>query len=128
MKTRILFLFAAVIFAFGNNSMAQNGTMSISLTKSNGKIYTINETGKHLLSFEITGIQNASHAENIEKYVSGYRGVEEFNLVQISGTNKWKGEGTFYEYADLTYFKNLFKLIKVTEVIQDNVKTSIENL
>lgn len=129
MKTRLYFLaFAAFFLTICNQLNAQNSGLSVSLTKSNGSIFSTNDAGKHLLNFEISGIENTKHAENITKYIKSYRGVEEFNLQPVEGSSKWKAEGVFYEFSDILYFKNLFKLIKVTEVIQDNVKTSIDNL
>jgi hypothetical protein len=129
MKTRLYFLVIAVFFlTFCNFLNAQNSGLSVRLTKSNGNIFSINNAGKHLLSLEVTGIENAKHAENLMKFIRNYRGVEEFNLIPVTGENKWKAEGVFYEYSDIAYFKNLFKLMKVTEVVQDNIKTSIDNL
>jgi hypothetical protein len=129
MKTRLVFLaFVTLFLTVCNFLNAQNSDLSVSLTKSNGNIFSTNDAGKHLLSFEITGIENAKHAENLMKFIRTYRGVEEFNLVPVAGENKWKAEGIFYEYSDVAYFKNLFKLMKVSEIVQDNVKTSIDNL
>jgi len=129
MKTRLCFLaFVALFLTICNQLNAQNSGLSISLTKSNGNIFSTNEAGKHVLSFEVSGIENQKHAENLKKYISKFRGVEEFNLQPIVGGNKWKADGIFYEYSDAPYFKNLFKLMKVTEVVQDNVQTSIDNL
>jgi len=129
MKTRIYFLaFASFFLTICNHLNAQNSGLSVSLTKTNGNIYSINDVGKHLISFEIFGIEDQKQADNLLKYIRGYRGVEEFNLQRIAGENKWKAEGVFYGFADIAYFKGLFKIMKVTEVFQDNIKTSIDNL
>jgi hypothetical protein len=129
MKTSILFFSIAVLFLFtGKSIIAQNNTLCAKLTKTSGNIYTISNNGKHLISFEISGIENQKHADNLIKFVRGYRGVEEFNIQQINGTNSWQASGIFYEFADLNYFINIFKLMKIQDVIQDGIKISIENL
>ncbi len=129
MKTLISFFAITVLFLFiGKNTTAQTNGLSVKLTKTAGSIYTSNNNGKHLLSFEISGIESQKHADNLIKFIRGYRGVEEFNMLPISGSNKWQANGIFYEYSDIPYFKNLFKIIKVTEAIQDNITTSIDKL
>lgn len=129
MKTTAFFLvFFALIFSINFSSKAQTDGLSISITKTNNSLYAVNEVGKHTLNFDVTGITSQRQADNLLKFVRSYRGVEEFNLIKTEGTNSWKASGIFYEYAEMPYFKNLFKLMKVTEVYQDNVKTTIENL
>lgn len=129
MKTLVSFFAIAVLFLFvGKSTIAQNSGLSVKLTKTAGSIFTSNSNGKHLLSFEISGIENQKHADNLIKFIRGYRGVEEFNMQPINGTSKWQASGIFYEYSDMPYFKNLFKIMKVTEAVQDNITTSIENL
>lgn len=129
MKTRLFLLaFTAFFLVIFNQLNAQTTGLSLSLTKTDGKIFSINDAGKHMINFEISGISSPKQAENLMKFISNYRGVEDFKLEPIAGKSTWKGEGVFYEYSDVAYFKNLFKLMKVTEIIQDNVKTSIDNL
>ena len=129
MKTLISFFTLAVLFLFiGKNTIAQTTGLSVKLTKTSGSIFTSNTNGKHILSFEISGIESQKHADNLIKFIRGYRGVEEFNMLPISGSNKWQASGIFYEYSDIAYFKNLFKIMKVTEAVKDNIVTSIDNL
>ena len=129
MKTSLLFFSIAVLFLFSGKSIfAQNNGLCAKVTKTSGNIYTISNNGKHLISFEISGIENQKHADNLMKYIRGYRGVEEFNIQLITGTNNWQASGAFYEFAEIEYFKNVFKLMKITDVIQDGVKISVENL
>ena len=129
MKTSLLFFSIAVLFLFSGKSLiAQNNGLSAKLTKTSGNVYTIDNNGKHLISIDISGIDNQKHAENLLKQIRGYRGCEEFNLTQITGTSNWKAEGVFYKYAENEYFKNFLKFIKVTDLTIDNNKVLIDNL
>jgi len=129
MKTRLLILAFAVLFLSSEkNTFAQNSGLSVKLTKTAGNIYAVNDSGKHVVSFEISGIESQKHADNLLKSVRGYRGVEEFNLSPMEGTNNWKAEGVFYKYAKDDYFKFFFKFMKVSKVLVNNEKIEIDNL
>jgi len=129
MKAKIYSLLMILLFlSISIQLSAQNNGLSVSLTKANGSIFSTNGVGKHILSFEISGIESPKQVENLLKYVRGYRGVEEFNIQPIEGTGKWMANGTFYEFSDMAYFKNLFKIMKVTEVFENSQKTTIDNL
>ena len=129
MKTNVFLLsFFTFFFALNTITYSQNDGLSISITKVNNSIYSINDAGKHIMDFEVNGITSQRQADNLLKFVRSYRGVEEFNLIKSGTSNSWKASGIFYEYAEMPYFKNLFKIMKVTEVVQDNVKTTVDNL
>ena len=130
MKTKVFLLaFLALILSINFTAFAQENGLRLSLTKTNNSIYSISDNGKHVLNFEISGIESQKEADNLLKFIRSYRGVEEFNLIKIVGTSdKYTGSGVFYEYAEMPYFKNLFKVMKVTEVTQNNEKTTIDNL
>jgi hypothetical protein len=129
MKAKFFSLLLVSLFlSVSIHLFAQNSGLSVSLTKTNGNIFSTNSVGKHILNFEITGIESANQVENLLKYVRGFRGVEEFNIQPIEGANKWVASGTFYEFSDVAYFKNLFKIMKVTEIIENSQKTTIDNL
>ncbi len=129
MKTKVFSLAIISLFLFFTSvSFAQNNGLSVSITKINNSIYSVNDAGKHIITFEISGIESQRHADNLSKSMSGYRGVEEFKLTPIEGTNNWKATGVLYKYAKDDYFKYFFKFMKVSEVIIDNNKVLIENL
>ncbi|MBI5541263.1 MAG: hypothetical protein HY951_14450 [Bacteroidia bacterium] len=129
MKTPFLFFAIAVLFLFsGNSIIAQNIGLTAKISKTEGSIFTSNNNGKHLLSFEISGIENQKHADNLIKFIRGYRGVEEFNMIPIAGTSNWQASGIFYEFSDIPYFKNMFKLMKVSQLVIDNVNSDVDNL
>ena len=127
MRTSIVF-FAFLMLLTGKNIFGQNPGLTVKINKISNEFYSVNEQEKHLVSFEIAGIQSNKQAENLLKSVRGYRGVEGFNLIQIGGTNNWQATAVLYEYAKEEYFKYFFKFMKVTEVIVDNNKVLIDNM
>ncbi len=127
MRTSIIFFSILILFS-AKNIFAQNPGLTVKINKVSNDFYTVNEADKHLVSFEIAGIQSNKQAENLLKSVRGYRGVEEFNIVQINGTNNWQANAVLYKYAKEEYFKYFFKFMKVTELIIDNNKVLIEKL
>lgn len=129
MKTLFYSLFMISFFLFMSSHLfAQNSGLSVDLTKNNGNIYTVNDAGKHLLKFEIYGIENAKQADELVTLVQKGRGVEGFTLQPIEGTNKWVAVAVLYKYAKDEYFKYFFGYMKVSEIFIDNKKTSVENL
>jgi hypothetical protein len=129
MKSTLFYGIFFLLTLLSNISLtAQNNGLSVNLHKVNQKIYTFNSVGKHEIIFEITGIFSQKQADNLIKQVRGFRGVEEFNLIQRQGTNIWDATGTFYEYANDFYFKNLFGIMNVTDVKIDNITSSLDKL
>lgn len=128
MKT--LRILAAVLILLMTHFLAnaQGNGLKIHVTKGHGDVYTVTDDGKRQLSFEITGINNLKHSQNIEKLIGSYRGVEEFNIIKIDGSDKWKATGTFYSYANKQYFQGLFKVMNASELYINDVKTDFENL
>jgi hypothetical protein len=129
MKAQFYSLFMISFFLFiSSHLFAQDGGLSVGLTKTNGNIYTVIDAEKHLLKFEISGIENAKQADDLITSVQKCRGVEEFTLQPIEGTNKWIAVAVLYKYAKDEYFKYFFGYMKVSEIFVDNKKTSVENL
>ncbi len=127
MKTLTILILLLVLFNI-KTIFAQNPNLTVKINKISNDFYTVNNQDKHIVTFEIAGIQSNKQAENLLKSVRGYRGVEDFNLIQIVGTNNWKASAILYKYAKEDYFKYFFKFMKVTEVIVENNKVLIDNL
>ncbi|NCO56146.1 MAG: hypothetical protein GW876_12210, partial [Bacteroidetes bacterium] len=121
MRTSII-VFSILILFSAKNIFAQNNSLTVKINKISNDFYSVNEQDKHLVSFEIIGIKSNKQAENLLKSVRGYRGVENFNLSQISETNNWQATAVFYKYAKEDYFKYFFKFMKVNELIIDSNK------
>lgn len=127
MRTLIL-VFSVLILLFTENTFAQNPGLTVKINKISNDFYTVTQQDKHLVSFEIIGIQSNKQAENLLKSVKNYRGVEDFTLSQISGTDNWQATAVLYKYAKEDYFKFFFKFMHVSDLIIDDDKVLIENL
>jgi len=125
MKTIILSLIMLVMVSF---TMAQTATLKAEMIKINDQYLKKLPDGKVECAFYLQGIQSNIQAANLEKYIRGYRGVEEFNLIFDNAKNAYKAQGTFYNQANWNYFKYLFKLIKVEQVNIDNQWKNLEQI
>ncbi|MCX7954746.1 MAG: hypothetical protein N3A01_06100 [Bacteroidales bacterium] len=70
------------------------------------------------------GIESEKQAVNIENFIKGYRGVENFTITKENGL--YKVHGTFYMYANNLYFKNLFKIMNINKIKHNNTFINID--
>lgn len=127
MRALISILFISVMMiAFSAKS--QTNALKVKLIKKNNQYYEILSTSQVEFSFYLVGIQSENQARNIEKYIRGYRGVEEFNIVYDPQKSEYKAIGTFYRFANWNYFKYMFKLIKVEQVYIENQWKSLDQI
>ena len=125
MKTVFLILFLVVMTNF---AMAQNATLKAELVKTDNQYLKTLPDGKVECAFYLQGIKSNVQAANLEKYIRGYRGVEEFNLIFDNAKDTYKAVGIFYNQADWSYFKYLFKIIHVEQVFKDNEWKNLEQI
>lgn len=125
MKT-VFFIFAFACFSLLGNS--QNSVLKAELIKENNQYFKTLNNGSVEFSFYLQGIQSKTQADNLEKYIRGYRGVEEFNLVFDAAKNEYKANGIFYSSANWSYFKYMFKIMKVDQVLKENQWNSLEQI
>ncbi len=125
MKKIVLTLFVGIIIII--SLKAQHEPLKVELIKINNQYLKHSDNGEIEFSFYIYNIKSENQAKNLEKYIRGYRGVIEFNLIRNEEKNAYLATGRYYEYANLNYFKYLFQLINVSEVFQDNSWKLLEN-
>jgi len=127
MKALSSFLFiCAILIAYSAKS--QTNVLKAELIKENNQYYKTLSNGLFEFSFYLQGIQSETQAQNIEKYIRGYRGVEEFNIAYDPQKSEYKATGTFYRQADWSYFKYMFKLMKVEQVYKENQWKSLDQI
>lgn len=127
MKTlALLFFICAILLA--NSVKSQTTALKAELIKESNQFFKTLPDGQIEFSFYLQGIQSEIQAQNLEKYIRAYRGVEEFNMSFDSQKNKYKAIGTFYNQANWSYFKYMFKIIKVEEVFKDNQWKPLEQI
>lgn len=127
---RITVFFLAIITMFltvSSVAYSQNERLSIRILKKNDSIYNINDAAIRIIDFHITGISSQKRADNLFKFIRSSHGVEEFNLTKSPTSNTWRASRTLHKYAEWPYFNNRFKVMKVTEVCQNNINTTIDN-
>ncbi len=123
-KLHLISVFLMMLMA--NMSIAQS--LKVELIKEENHYVKTLDDGKVSCNFYITGIQSEQQAKNLEKYIQGYRGVENFSLTFDSSSSKYLAQGLFYKFADVNYFKYLFTIMKVEQVFKDNTWIKIEQL
>ncbi len=107
------------------NAFAQQSTLKVEFIKTDNQYLKTLDDGKKECSFYIEGITSSEKATEIENYIRGYRGVEQFNLFQ-QNDGRYIANGIFYSFANAQYFKYLFGLLKVQTVIINNQAISLE--
>ncbi|NSW44829.1 MAG: hypothetical protein HPY79_03250 [Bacteroidales bacterium] len=117
-----------ILLLMANIATAQNALLKAEMIKMDNQYLKTLPDGKVECAFYLHGIQSNTQAANLEKYIRGYRGVEEFNLIFDNAKNAYKAQGTFYNQANWNYFKYLFKLIKVEQVNIDNQWKNLEQI
>lgn len=125
MKTVFLILFLVIT---ANFAMTQNASLKAEMVKTDNQYLKALSDGKVECAFYLLGIKSNAQAANLEKYIRGYRGVEEFNLIFDDAKNTYKAVGVFYNQADWSYFKYLFKIIQVEQVFKDNEWKNLEQI
>lgn len=125
MKTVFKILFLVVM---ANFAIAQNASLKVEMVKKDNQYLRTLPDGKVECAFYLQGIKSNIQASNLEKYIRGYRGVEEFNLIFDDTKNSYKAVGIFYNQADWSYFKYLFKIIQVEQVFKDNEWKNLEQV
>ncbi len=120
--------FSFVFVWFSLVGLSQNAALKAELIKERNQYYKILPNGNVEFSFYLQGIQSKTQADNLEKYIRGYRGVEEFNLTFDATKNEYKAIGTFYSSANWSYFKYMFKIMKVEQVLKDNQWNSLDQI
>jgi|GEM_PF-6798610 hypothetical protein len=124
MKTiKILYLLTTMVFCI--NLYGQNHSLKVEFIKTDNEYLKVLNDGKKSCSFFIEGIKSQKQAENLENYIRGYRGVEQFNIIKNTD-GKYKAEGIFYSFANAQYFKYLFQLINVEKVYINNQWINVE--
>lgn len=122
-----IFLILFLVFT-ANFAMAQNASLKAEMIKTDNQYLKTLPDGKVECAFYLQGIKTNVQAANLEKYIRGYRGVEEFNLIFDDAKNTYKARGIFYNQANWAYFKYLFKIINVEQVFKDNEWKNLEQI
>lgn len=120
--------FSFLLACFSLVGQSQNAVLKAELIKEGNQFFKTLNNGNVEFSFYLQGIQSKTQADNLEKYIRGYRGVEEFNLIFDAAKNQYKAVGTFYSSANWSYFKYMFKLMKVEQVFKDKQWNSLEQI
>ena len=119
------FSFIILVIAFSFNVLAQNSKLTIEFIKTGNEYLKTLDDGRKECSFYIKGIASKNKAEEIQNYIRGYRGVEQFNLFELPN-GYYIANGIFYSFANAQYFKNLFKLLNAEKIIINNQQLTIE--
>ncbi|MCX7861610.1 MAG: hypothetical protein N2449_01285 [Bacteroidales bacterium] len=118
-------IFVVMLVFLTSALWGQEGPLKIEFIKSDNNYLKTLPDGKKECAFFIDGIKSQKQAEALQNYIKGYRGVEQFNLTKdVDG--KYKASGIFYSFANASYFKYLFQLIKVEKIFINNQWINIE--